>query len=55
MKVLFCGGAKEVGASCYLLKIDGKNILLDCGIRMKGNDVLPDFRFIQENIITFSF
>ena len=48
MNITFCGGAAEVGASCYLLKIDDKNILLDCGIRMKGSDNLPDFRLIQE-------
>lgn len=49
MKLVFCGGAGEVGASCYLLNIDGKNILLDCGIRMKGGkDSIPDFRRIQE-------
>ncbi|MDI3547447.1 MAG: uncharacterized protein PWR10_1099 [Halanaerobiales bacterium] len=48
MKITFCGGAREVGASCYLLKIDGQNILLDSGIRMKGSDNLPDFRLIQE-------
>lgn len=49
MNLVFCGGAGEVGASCYLFKIDGKNILLDCGIRMKGGkDSLPDFRRIQE-------
>ncbi len=49
MKITFCGGAQEVGASCYLLKLDGKNILLDCGIRMKGGkDSLPDFSRIQE-------
>ena len=49
MKLVFCGGAGEVGASCYLLNIDGKKILLDCGIRMKGGkDFLPDFRRIQE-------
>ncbi|SKC49339.1 MBL fold metallo-hydrolase [Maledivibacter halophilus] len=49
MKINFCGGAREVGASCYLINIDNKNILLDCGIRMKGGkDSLPDFRQIQE-------
>ncbi|AEF18117.1 beta-lactamase domain protein [Thermoanaerobacterium xylanolyticum LX-11] len=50
MKFYFCGGASEVGASCYLVNIDGKNILLDCGIRMaSGKDNLPDFQLIQEN------
>lgn len=50
MELIFCGGAGEVGASCYLMKIDGKNILLDCGIRITSSkDNLPDFRLIQEN------
>ncbi len=49
MELTFCGGAGEVGASCYLLNIDGKNVLLDCGIRMGGGkDELPDFRIVQE-------
>ncbi|OPJ65079.1 MBL fold metallo-hydrolase [Clostridium oryzae] len=49
MKVTFCGGAYEVGASCILLNIDNKNILLDCGIRQsQSKDILPDFRLIQE-------
>jgi len=40
----------EVGAPCYLVKIDGKNILLDCGIRLTSSkDALPDFRLIQES------
>lgn len=50
MKITFCGGAGEVGASCYLINIEGKNLLLDCGIRMSSSkDNLPDFRLIQEN------
>lgn len=48
MQVTFCGGAGEVGASCILVQIDGKNIVLDSGIRMKGSDPLPSFRRIQE-------
>lgn len=49
MNLYFCGGAKEVGASCVLLRLDGKNILLDCGIRLTNKDALPDFRVIQDN------
>ncbi|MGI1691609.1 MBL fold metallo-hydrolase [Thermoanaerobacter uzonensis] len=50
MKVIFSGGANEVGASCYLINLEGKNILLDCGIRMSSTkDNLPDFRLIQEH------
>lgn len=49
MKLTFCGGAGEVGASCYLISIDGKNILLDCGIRLTSSkDNLPDLRLIQD-------
>ena len=49
MNIVFCGGAGEVGASCILLTVEGKNILLDSGIRMKtGKDILPDFSSIQE-------
>lgn len=50
MKVLFCGGAGEVGASCVLARIDGKNYLFDCGMRMgESKDLFPDMRQIQEN------
>lgn len=47
MEVVYLGGAGEVGASSILLKIDGKNILLDSGIRQnKNKDKLPDFNLI---------
>lgn len=50
MKLDFCGGAGEVGASCVFIKIDNKNIVLDCGMRMgSAKDQLPDLRMIQEN------
>lgn len=50
MKITFLGGALEVGASCILVRLDDKNILLDCGIRQSiSKDPLPDFRLIQEN------
>jgi predicted metal-dependent RNase len=49
MKISFLGGASEVGASCILLNLANKNILLDCGIRQgSAKDPLPDFRTIQE-------
>jgi len=50
MKICFCGGAGEVGASCLLLNIGGKNLVIDAGARMgSGKDYLPDLRMIQEN------
>ena len=48
MRVTCCGGAGEVGASCILLEITGKRILLDCGCRIRSGDSLPDLRSIQE-------
>lgn len=50
MKLIFCGGASEVGASCVLVKIAGRNLVFDSGVRMGQNkDFLPDMRMIQEN------
>ncbi len=34
MRITTLGGAKEIGASCLLLEIEGKSILIDAGIRM---------------------
>lgn len=47
MEIVFLGGAKEVGASCVLIKAGGKNILLDSGIRMK-EDKLPNLQLLRE-------
>lgn len=44
MKVVYLGGANEVGASSILINISDRNILFDCGIRQnKNKDKLPDF------------
>jgi len=50
MKLTFLGGANEVGASCTLLEVAGKRILIDAGIRMgaKEADQLPNLSQIQE-------
>lgn len=49
MRLCYLGGALEVGASSILVKLDNKNILLDCGIRQKKTkDKLPDFSMIAE-------
>ena len=44
MKFTFSGGANEVGASCTLIEIQGRHILVDAGIRMnvKQDKQLPD-------------
>jgi len=49
MKLHFLGGAMEIGGSCIYLRIAGKGILRDAGIRQSGTkDPIPDFRTIQE-------
>lgn len=50
MKITFLGGANEVGASCTLLEVAEKRILVDAGIRMGANeaDQLPNLSQIQE-------
>lgn len=49
MKLIYLGGANEVGASSILMELDSYRVLLDCGIRQKKNkDRLPDFDSIKE-------
>lgn len=49
MNLHFLGGAMEIGGSCIYLRIAGKGILMDSGIRQSGvKDPLPDFRTLQE-------
>ncbi len=38
MELSFLGAAREVTGSCYLLKVGGKNILVDCGME-QGADI----------------
>ena len=44
MRITFLGGADEVGASCTLIEVEGKHILVDAGIRqnVKQDTPLPD-------------
>lgn len=43
------GGGSEIGASAYYLSVDGIHILLDCGARLKGEELYPDYgRLLQE-------
>lgn len=49
MKFNFLGGAMEIGGSSILVHLQGKNLLLDAGIRQSsGKDPLPNFRTIQD-------
>ncbi len=55
VKVTFLGGLGEIGRNCACIELDGKMILIDCGLmfpdlEMLGIDlVLPDFTYLREN------
>lgn len=40
--MFFLGAGQEVGRSCILVSIGGKNIMLDCGMHMGYNDEVHD-------------
>lgn len=48
------GGGNEVGASAYYLSIDGMNILLDCGARLRGEELYPDYERLLREMTDFS-
>ncbi len=60
MEITFLGGADGIGASCAVVTIGSTRIAVDCGIRMSGEDRLPDlglltspeYRDIQALVIT---
>uniref|UniRef100_A0A672H4H4 Integrator complex subunit 11 n=1 Tax=Salarias fasciatus TaxID=181472 RepID=A0A672H4H4_SALFA len=51
IKVTPLGAGQDVGRSCILVSIGGKNIMLDCGMHMGYNDDrrFPDFSYITQN------
>jgi ribonuclease J len=55
VKIAFLGGLGEIGRNCAAIEIEGRILLLDCGLmfpnlEMPGVDlVLPDFTWLREN------
>jgi len=55
VRITFLGGLGEIGRNCACLELDGRIVLLDCGLMfpeadMLGVDlVLPDFTWLREN------
>ncbi|CAM4676574.1 hypothetical protein PO909_014269 [Leuciscus waleckii] len=51
IKITPLGAGQDVGRSCILVSIGGKNIMLDCGMHMGYNDDrrFPDFSYITQN------
>lgn len=50
IKVTPLGAGQDVGRSCILVSMNGKNIMLDCGMHMGFNDDrrFPDFSYITK-------
>ena len=55
VRIVFLGGLGEIGRNCACIEVDGRIMLLDCGLMfpeadMPGIDlVLPDFTYLREN------
>jgi len=55
VRIVFLGGLGEIGRNCACVEVDGRIIVLDCGVMfpdpdMPGVDlVLPDFTYLREN------
>ena len=54
VKITFLGGLGEIGRNCFCIEVDGRILLVDCGLMfpdadMPGIDlVLPDFTYLRE-------
>ncbi|HEX6476712.1 MAG TPA: ribonuclease J, partial [Acidimicrobiales bacterium] len=55
VRITFLGGLGEIGRNCACIELEGRIMLLDCGLmfpnlEMPGVDlVLPDFTYLREN------
>ena len=55
VRVVFLGGLGEIGRNCACLEVDGRIVVVDCGVMfpepdMPGVDlVLPDFTYLVEH------
>ncbi len=55
VRVMFFGGLGEIGRNCAGIEIDGRIMLIDCGLMFPDDDmagidvVLPDFTWLREN------
>src|SRR5207247_7757421 len=55
VRVSFLGGLGEIGRNCACLEVDGRILIIDCGLlfpdtEMPGIDlVLPDFTWLRDN------
>ncbi|RYL95023.1 MBL fold metallo-hydrolase [Sporolactobacillus sp. THM7-4] len=48
MKVSILGGGSEIGASCLHVQIANTDLLIDAGMRVHGDDLLPSFGMLDQ-------
>ena len=55
VRIVFLGGLGEIGRNCFCLEVEGRILVVDCGLMfpeadMPGVDlVLPDFTYLRDN------
>ena len=55
VRIVFLGGLGEIGRNCACVEVDGRIMLLDCGLMFPESDmpgvdlVLPDFTYLRDN------
>lgn len=55
VRVMFFGGLGEIGRNCAAIEVEGRIMLIDCGLMFPDDDmagidvVLPDFTWLREN------
>ena len=55
VRVAFLGGLGEIGRNCAAIEVDGRIMLIDCGLMFPDDDmagvdlVLPDFSYLRDN------
>jgi ribonuclease J len=54
-RIVFLGGLGEIGRNCFCLEVEGRIIVVDCGLMFPDSDmpgvdlVLPDFTYLRAN------
>ena len=55
VRISFLGGLGEIGRNCAAVEVDGRIMLIDCGLMFPEADhagvdvILPDFTYLREN------
>ncbi len=55
VRIVFLGGLGEIGRNCFCLEVEGRVLIVDCGLMFPGVDmpgvdlVLPDLTYLRDN------